>query len=137
MAHVTTILQASNALIRYLVTEDGNAAGAAEQRNVLADLTAQGFGAGFDLFDVLNNGAAALADQAAARALVYGTCDVDFHVRAAVPAGATAAPVPTLDPNVNGAAVGNFRLDIGVVKAANGDTAVFVVEIAFRHSIIQ
>ena len=136
MARVITVLSTTGQRIVYSVVEDGTPAGAADKRDVLADLTAGGFNANNSpLFQRLNNGNAPIANQADARTLVYGRIDTIQNLRAAAPAGATGAPQVTLDPNISGALAGNFRLDIGCSKAADADTATFIVELSFRHSI--
>ena len=87
--------------------------------------------------NVLLNSAVAVANQAAARNLIYQNCDVEIHRQASTSAGATAGPIPTMDPNIAGGAAGNFRLDFSSNKAANADTAIYIVRVSIRHSIVD
>lgn len=128
------VVEATPYSILYSCTEDGTAA-AAETRDILADLTAQGVGSGNPLFDDLND---AFLSQAAARADFVAKCDPIVHMRSSTPAGATSAPALTVDEDISGGVVvGNFRLVVNVVKAANGDTALFFLRVSYRHSIID
>ena len=135
MAHVTTITDASAYSIAYQIGEAVGAAGAAEQRAVAADLTAQGFGAGNALFDAMN---IAHASQAAAQTWFEANCDLwdRFEVAAYGPGGG-ANCVLTMNPNtVGGVVAGNFRLDIAAVKNNADNTATYHVRLSLRHSII-
>lgn len=137
MAHVTAVVNAYYKTIAYTVVEDNMAVGAAEQRDVLADLTAAGFGSGNPLFDRLNNNGVAFANQAAAQLSVRSNVDIWVYNEAMTTAGATGGAQLLTTPNVSGVGVGNFRLDLLAFKAANGDTASWVLEVRLRHSIIR
>jgi hypothetical protein len=127
MALTATTINASPYHIKISVAEAGTAA-AITQVNVASLLTTAGFGAGNPLFDLLN---ASYANQAAARTGLLSKCDV--IVTPEVMSGATTSEL-LCTANVSGTA---FRLDMVTQKAANGDTATFIVDVSFRHSIID
>lgn len=139
MAHTTTPIRASLYEVVYTVAEAAGAAGAAEQRDVLTDMAALltvAQRAASPLYTLLNNSGVAFTNQAAARTAVQGNLRISLRPTAiAIGAGGTGVPVLNLDPNVSGAAVGNFRLDIAAIKQHNDNTGSWVVTIEYRHSI--
>ena len=137
MAHVTTITDASAYSIAYQIVEAAGAAGAAEQRDVLADLVAQAVPVTAPLYVLLNGSGVAIDNQAAAQTLVEGNCDLFYRVEVAILGGGGGAVcVPLLNPNINGNAVGNFRLDLVALKENNANTATWHIRLSLRHSII-
>jgi len=132
MAHVTTVVNAGPHHIAYNIVEDGNAVGAVTARDLLGDLAAADVGAGNPLFDTLNNGGVAVANQAAAITLVAQNVTVS-----AITTVSSAADASTFTyiPNVAGGGVGNFRLDMQACKANNADEATHFCVVTFRHSI--
>jgi hypothetical protein len=132
MAHTTTLVSSGPNHVTYTVVEAGTAVAVAEARDVLANLTTAGFGAGNPLFDALNQNGVAWADQPAA--IVGVNTEITIAVSVRVQSAGDASSM-TFIPNISGGAIGNFRLDIQGVKAANADTAEFVITLQHRHSI--
>ena len=127
MAITVAVLDTAPHSVLYEITEDGTAA-ATVQQDVPGDLAAG------PLADLIGS-AVTFADQAAAQAAIEEQVDMTVHLVSATPVGATGAPTLALDPNISGAAAGNFRLDLISVKAANGDVAVYQLRMSYRHSI--
>lgn len=132
MAHATTVVNAGPHHIAYNIVEDGNAVATALQRDILGDLTTAGAGAGNPLFDTLNNGGVAVANQAAAIALVAQNVTISSITTVSSAADASTF---TYIPNISGGSAGNFRLDMQACKANNADEASHFCVVTFRHSI--
>ena len=122
-------------------SEDGAGVGPALLQDILADLGAAGQGiqptvAGVTpppppLFALLNN---AFPNQAAAQGTVEQNISL-ICVHRTQSAGDNCTL--QVDPNISGAGVGNFRLSLLTAKGAAGDTASWILEVRFRHSIIR
>lgn len=121
------VLEATPHCVEYLVTEDGNAVDI-----VAADVP--GDAATGPLATLL---APQLANTAAAVALANANLDIMVYNRANVPAGATAGAALLVTFDISGAVLGNFEMNFTSAKAANGDTAVYVVRISLRHTLVD
>lgn len=84
----------------------------------------------------------AVAGYAATRGLVTPTTVPDgsrvfwfSYTYTLQPNGTTALPTILFDQNIAGAAVGNFRLEMTANKQAIADTAEYILDICFRHSV--
>ncbi len=130
MALTATLIEATPHSLAYDIDEAGTAA-ATLTYDADGDLVAGPLA-------TLLQPAGGFANQAAAIAAFDAAVDCAVYHRAATPAGATAAPVLTVTPQVSAPAVANnFRLDLASVKAANGDTAEYRIRISIRHSIVD
>ena len=121
--------------ITYSFSADGNAA-ATLQRDVLADLVAEGFGVGSPLHDELN---VAMANQAAARTVFHNNCVATLTPRTR-PAGTATEGVligVNVDHNQVGAAAGDYRLELDDVKNADATVADYVLVVQHLHTVIR
>jgi hypothetical protein len=132
MAATITIADVGPTAITYKFLEAGTAASPTTQ-DVLANLTANGYGAGNVLFDFLNT---SVADANAADALFNQRLDVFVRLRTAV-SGNSSYPQFVVAGAVSGSGVGAFRATLGILKNANADTAEAYITIRVRHSIIS
>ena len=132
MALTITIADVGPTAITYKFAEDGTATAPATQ-DVLANLTANSYGAGNPLFAFLNT---SVADANAADELFNQRLDVLVRLRTATSANNT-YPQFVVAGAVSGSGVGAFRATLGVFKNANADTAEAYVTIRVRHSIIS
>lgn len=126
MANTLTLINQTSNSATFTFAEAGTAA-AVTTTDIIAALNA---GA---LKDLLNQ---TFANQAAARTAWEAGVIVTSWCKTATPAGATGGPIPTVDVNVSAPAVAsNLRLETNSVKAANGDTATYILRIENRHTI--
>jgi hypothetical protein len=132
MAATVTIADVGPTAITYKFLEAGTAAAPVTQ-DVLANLTANSYGAGNPLFDFLNT---SVADANAADELFNQRLDVLVRLRTATSA-ANVYPQFAVSGAVSASGVGAFRASLGIFKNANGDTAEAYITIRVRHSIIS
>jgi hypothetical protein len=113
------------------VAEAGTAA-ATTRVDIVSDLQAAGVTSG-PLIDLLNT---TFATNAAARTALLSRCDV--IVTPEVMSGATTSELlAEATTNLLASTSSQFRLNLLTQKAANGDTATFILNVSFRHSIID
>ena len=127
MAVTSALLTATAHSLRYRLTEAGTAA------NTLA-IDAPGDVVAGPLSDLIN-AAAAVANQAAARALL-DQLDIKIYNQLATSAGATGKPSHSVDADINGGAQGNFEFNVTGQKAADADTATAILVVTLPHSIV-
>lgn len=119
-----TIVKKTEHSITYLLEEDGTAAG--ELPIAVASDCEDGA--------LKTHLETAVADQAAARALLLENCTVSVHARSLTPDGATGGANLVLDCDDNSTV---FELNATAVKDANADTGKWIVKIQLDHSLTR